>query len=484
MQEQVKDIESVLKCLTSKLGELEKTVSEQGTEIDRLNRLDTCHKKDMHEAKQTIRKLEAENNELKEKLSKYEKPEKDSHNSSVPPSKESIKSREIRRTQSLRQKSGRKSGGQEGHTGRTLPTSENPDLIELHRPEFCPECGRPLGECKSEIIGKMQVIDIPMPFPLATEHQYYRTECTCGHHIECECPNCRITYGANIRALIVYLAHVQCLSFARICETLKDLYNLAISQGTIQSILKDAGNKAETPYEEIRQRICRSKVTGADETGAHVGKEHHWNWIFENPLLTYVFQKKSRVMEAIDDKFPGGLPNTVLVTDRHQSYFNMNVQAHQVCLAHLLRNAQYLTELDPKQNWSTRFVDLLHRAIRLKKHTPFKQITPRKVLLIKNKMSKLLNESLTHLDKEFETFRKGIVKVKDYLFTFLTEEAVPYDNNASERGIRKIKIKQKVSGCFRTNEGADIFSMIHSIAETAKKNHKSKFNAILAVVSQ
>ena len=96
-------------------------------------------------------------------------------------------------------------------------------------------------------------------------------------------------------------------------------------------------------------------------------------------------------------------------------------------------------------------------------------------------MSKLLTESLTHLHKDFETFKKGIYKVKDYLFTFLTDFSIPYDNNASERGVRKIKVKQKVCGCFRTDEGADIFAQIHSIVETAKKNGNSKYAAILAM---
>ena len=99
-------------------------------------------------------------------------------------------------------------------------------------------------------------------------------------------------------------------------------------------------------------------------------------------------------------------------------------------------------------------------------------------------MKNVFGESLTHLDEEFEKFKKGILKVKDYLFTFLTNPHVPYDNNAIERGVRKIKIKQKVSGCFRTDSSADDFAELHSIAETAMKNGNSKFNAILAVVQQ
>ena len=111
-------------------------------------------------------------------------------------------------------------------------------------------------------------------------------------------------------------------------------------------------------------------------------------------------------------------------------------------------------------------------------------ITSRKIKVLKTKMKNLLGESLTHLDNEFEKFKRGILKVKDYLFTFLSNPSVPYDNNASERGVRKIKIKQKVSGCFRTDGGADDFAKLHSITETAMKNGNSKFNAILAVVQQ
>ena len=146
-----------------------------------------------------------------------------------------------------------------------------------------------------------------------------------------------------------------------------------------------------------------------------------------------------------------------------------------------MRNAEYLNELDTEQDWSRRFIHLIGHAINIRRN---QKITPRKVKIIKTKMKKLLGESLTHLDDEFEKFKKGILKVQEYLFTFLSDMHVPYDNNASERGVRKIKIKQKVSGCFRTDGGADDFAKLHSIAETAMKNGNSKFKAILAVVRQ
>lgn len=186
-------------------------------------------------------------------------------------------------------------------------------------------------------------------------------------------------------------------------------------------------------------------------------------------------------MKAINKHFPDGLPNSTLVTDRHGSYFKMNVKNHQVCIAHLLRNIQYLSEFDCAQNWSTRVSSLLRETIHLRKTTHFEDIP---ISTFKERLDRLLNESVTHLHEDFQKFKNGLTKCKDYLFTFLENRNVPYDNNGSERGIRKIKVKQKVSGCFRTEQGADTFMNIHSIVETAKKNGNSKYNAILAVMEQ
>jgi transposase len=337
-----------------------------------------------------------------------------------------------------------------------------------------------LGGTPYRKIRKTQIIDIKFVIE-TTENQYYEKVCECGCVNNCDAPNCRIKYGDTLRAFVSYLNAVQCIPFRRISEIISDLCGQKISEGTVQNILRGNSKKSDDAYEEIRKRVERSQVVGADETGAAVGKELHWNWIFQTDLLTYVFQMKSRGQKAIDAKFPKGLPHSTLVTDRHQSYFNMNVKDHQVCLAHLLRNAEYLNELDTGQDWSRRFIHLIAHAIDLRRES---NITQRKIKVLKTKMKKLLGESLTHLDEEFESFKKGVNKVRDYLFTFLNDPHVPYDNNASERGVRKIKIKQKVSGCFRTDSGADDFAKLHSIAETAMKNGNSKFNAILAVVKQ
>ena len=494
MARQCTDIDEVLRSINLRLRKLEKSDSEKTEEIGRLNRIVcqkdkeihklklelTSTKSDLADAKTRIKELEDENDEKDDSVGSSGKPEKNCSNSSVPPSQESIAARELRRTKSLRKPSGKPSGGQPGHKGSTLQSVSTPDRIIKHEPAYCKCCGRPLDGIEYRKIRKTQIIDIKFVVE-TTEEQYYEKVCQCGCVNNCDAPNCRIKYGDNIRTLVSYLNVVQCIPFKRIAELISDLCGRRMSEGTIQNILKGNSAKSDNAYEEIRKRIECAPVVGADETGAAVGKQLHWNWIFQTDALTYVYQLKSRGQEAVDSKFPNGLPHSTLVTDRKQTYFKMNVKDHQVCLAHLLRNAEYLNELDAKQDWSRRFIHLLAHAIDLRRN---KTITQRKIKVLKTKMKNLLGESLSHLDEEFERFKKGILKVKDYLFTFLSNPLVPYDNNASERGVRKIKVKQKVSGCFRTDEGADDFAKLHSIAETAMKNGNSKFNAILAVVQQ
>lgn len=495
MARQCTDIEEILRSINQRLRKLEKSDSEKTEEIGRLNRVICQKDKEIHnlkvelassksdlaDAKTRIKELEGEEPaEEDESSSSSEKPEKNSSNSSVPPSQESIAARELRRTKSLRKPSGKPSGGQPGHKGSTLQSVSTPDRIVKHEPAYCKCCGRPLDGIESRKIRKTQIVDIKFVVE-TTEEQYYEKACQCGCVNNCDAPNCRIKYGDNIRALVSYLNVVQCIPFKRIAELISDLCGQRISEGTVQNILKGNSAKSDKTYDEIRKRIECAPVVGADETGAAVGKQLHWNWIFQTDALTYVYQLKSRGQEAVDSKFPNGLPHSTLVTDRKQTYFKMNVKDHQVCLAHLLRNAEYLNELDAKQDWSRRFIHLLAHAIDLRRN---KTITQRKIKVLKTKMKNLLGESLSHLDDEFERFKKGILKVKDYLFTFLSNPLVPYDNNASERGVRKIKVKQKVSGCFRTDSGADDFAKLHSIVETAMKNGNSKFNAILAVVQQ
>lgn len=172
-------------------------------------------------------------------------------------------------------------------------------------------------------IRKIQIVDIKVVVE-TSEEQYYEKVCECGCVNNCEAPNCRIKYGYNLRALVTYLNVVQCIPFKRIADLISGLSGQNISEGTVQNILKKRIVARQILYTKKYARgLETAPVVGADETGAAVGKHLHWNWIFQNDLLTYVYQSESRGQKAIDSKFPKGLPNSTLVTDRHQSYFKM-----------------------------------------------------------------------------------------------------------------------------------------------------------------
>jgi len=467
VKEQVLDIALVLKSINGKIDGLTK-------------QLNSAH--------QEIVVLKKENSVLKERLAIYETP-KDSHNSSIPPSKDSLaaqgeKSKKLLATSSLREKSGKPSGGQIGHKGHTLEMANEPDSVVEHQPYFCTRCGNELSDVEGEVVEIRQVFDIPIPVrPLVAEHQLIGKKCSCGHCNKIDFPKevrSRVSYGANIRALVTYLNCNQYVPYNRLTEVLKDCFGVQLSQGTVKNILDDAAAKSLSAYHEIRNRVEQSKVVGADETGEDINGELHWEWVFQTPKLTYIYSDKSRGKSAVDKHFENGLPNSILVTDRHSSYFNMSVADHQLCLAHVLRNLIFLTELDENQSWSTQLSELIREAIHKRKTEVWEEIDRNSII---DRFNKLLETCTDNLHQNIIALIKSLRKYKEHVFKFLFNPEVPYENNASERAVRNLKVKQKVSGMFKSNTGADTYCQIQSLTQTAKKNNQNPFLVILAVTN-
>jgi transposase/regulator of replication initiation timing len=467
---------ALLKEQLRQASEREKSLREQIEHLsDQINRLSD-------QFNTRISALEKENTELRERLSRYERPSKDSHNSSIPPSKESIKAQAVRRTKSLRTPSGRPSGGQNGHKGTTLLINPTPDETVIHSPQYCCCCGNSLESISERQAEVRQSIDIPLPVSqIVTNHVSMERTCRCGHKNRGSFPSyvkSGVSYGVNIHALVAYLSTVQYIPFQRLTNILNELYGIEMSQGSISNILNRMRKQSQTGYEAIRERIANAPVVGADETGENMNGKLQWMWAFQNRVATYVFQDASRGKSAIDGHFPEGLSRSRLVTDRHASYFNVDTAGHQLCLAHLLRNLIYLGELNREQTWSADMLHLLRESIHLRKSTPFALIDAGD---IKKKFNDLIRVNVSSSGEKFETLRKSLEKHKEHLFQFLEHEDVPYDNNASERAIRPLKVKQKVSGMFKSDDNADAFCQLHSIADTAKKNNRDPFLAFIAV---
>ncbi len=408
---------------------------------------------------------------LNKRLEKYEHP-KNSNNSSIPPSKD--ENRPMRK--SLREKSGLKPGGQKGRKGNTLRMVETPDTIQKHNPFYCNCCGENLDTIPSEYKGKRQVYDIPKIEIKITEHQIYTKHCKCGHVNQGTYPqeaNAPVNYGSNIESLIGYFHTRQYIPFKRMKEIFSDVFHAPISEGGIHYVLDRLVAKAQPAYDLIKQRLQSNTkyAIGSDETGMKVNGDKHWAWTWQNDEATFITITDNRGQKSIDQTFKEGFKKSVLVHDCWSSHFNTNAITHQICIAHLLRDLNYLNELY-EHNWSQTIKLLLQIALNLKKQmsaVDYYIHNPRR-LQIENRLDFLINYELPLEKKELIRFQNRLRKYRDYIFTFLYRFEVPPDNNASERAIRNVKVKQKVSGQFRSTNGAFRFAVLRSITDTVIKN--------------
>ena len=432
-----------------------------------------------------VEELTKENAHLRERLSKYETP-KNSNNSSVPPSKDENRPQ---RNKSLRKKSDRKAGGQQGRKGKTLNMVDQPDVEKKHEPQYCQCCGANLDAMTLEYAGKRQVIDIPPIEPIITEHQIFKCTCNCGHTTTSSFPqgiNTPVSYGENLQSLIGYFYARQYLPFKRMQEMFNDVFGLSISEGGIHCLLNKIVEKAQPAYQLIKQKLTNKKTTviGSDETGMKVNTDKHWAWTWQNHEATFITITDNRGIKSIKQNFNSGFSNAVLVHDCWKSHFNTTALSHQLCIAHLLRDLNYLDERY-EHKWSRICKMLFYSALQLKDEMSvsdyYQPCIKRKS--IEKRLDQLLDYPISKDFKEMVTFQKRLIKYRDYLFVFLYHPQVPPDNNASERAIRNIKVKQKISGQFKSPKGAFNFTVLRSITDTAIKNGRNILETLKCIAT-
>jgi len=437
------------------------------------------HLENVEKENLTLRK---ENVILRQKLSKFENP-KNSNNSSIPPSKDENR---LLKTKSLRKKGG-KVGGQIGRKGNTLKMADKPDKVIAYVPDFCVDCGCDLQDIAKQFIGKRQVVDIPVIQAEYIEHRIYKRQCNCGHSTSSSYPqnvNASISYGANTESIVGYLFSRQYMPFERMREFFNSTFHLPISEGGIHELLKRLANKATPAYNLIKEKIEASKVVGADETGAKINGKKSWVWTWQNEKLTYIAPSDNRGFATIESNFKNGFKNAVLIHDCWKSHFKTPAFNHQICVAHLLRELNYFIEVhsDP---WAIKFRQLLLESLRIKRNMKQNDysIAHQSKIDIKARFELLLMQNIDEKNVEMLTFHKRIIKYREYLFNFLEYPDVPPDNNGSERAIRNIKVKQKISGQFKSFAGAMNFAILRSITDTAIKNGQNVLGALFTIAN-
>lgn len=454
--------------LEKKITQLFKRIDALESEVDTLKRENSTLKKDKA-------RLEKKINTLENKLHK-----KNSRNSSIPPSKDENR---IKPNQSLRTKSGKRSGGQKGHTGTTLKMEDNADKYIDHKSVFCSCCAKRL-EGEHLLKGRRQVIEIPPIHPIVTEHRIYSIICTCGKTTTSTYPKdvtAPISYGASVRAYAGYLSVGQYIPMKRIAEVFEHIFNIKLSEGTICNMLSKLTKQCMPAYEELRNRLERSTVVGSDETGCVVNGKKSWMWVWQNKDLTYIAASHTRGYQAILDNFPNGFIHGTLLSDCWAAQLKTPSPNNQLCLAHIQRELKYFIE-SCENKWSEKLLKLIYTALSLRRKILTEPNRDFTILIEKvQKVCSLLLHQVTTGPKKLQTLKKRLMKHKTAIWVFLDQLDVPPDNNSSERAIRNVKVKQKISGQFKSINGATQFAVLRSIYDTARKNDLKAFDAFKAV---
>jgi len=420
---------------------------------------------------------------------KQEKPPKNSNNSSIPPSIEIVDPKKKGKNQSLREKSDKSAGGQKGRVGTTLKQSDTPDEIEevLFKTDNCKKCGESLTDTVAKLKEKRQVLDLKLSSieTKIKEYQSFSKICpACGYDnhdnsfAKGVTPN--ISYGSNITAIVSYLSVSQYMAHKRIVSLLSDLFNVNIAEGTVNSLLKKASTLSEVEIQKITTALESASIVGIDETGCKINSSKHWHWTFQNSANTLVVVNKSRGIAVINTTFTNGFKNACVVHDNYSSYSSLECASEQLCLAHKMRDLNYAIDCD-NTKLAKGLKELLKEAIRDDKEP----LTQEQRVTLKAQYDKSLEHllSMPTLQKsETEKQVKSITKSRDKIFTFLLDEDIPADNNGSERAIRNIKVKQKVSGQYKSFEGAEYYSNIRSIVDTSRKRGLNEFESLTRMI--
>jgi transposase-like protein len=418
-----------------------------------------------------------------------EKPKKDSNNSSIAPS---ANMNNPKKNQSLREPSGKKSGGQKGRVGKTLKQSDEPDnVVELDfNIDNCKNCNAPLEDIEKELKEKRQILDLELSKlnTQITEYQSFSKICSvCGFENHDNAfpalvaPH--ISYGVNITAMVSYLSVSHYISYKRIVSLLSNLFKVELSEGVVDRMIKRTSSLSKTEIKKIVETLELSSIVGIDETGCKVNGERYWHWAFQDEKNTLIVANKSRGTTVINENFENGFVNACVVHDNYSSYNTLISNKEQLCLAHKLRDLNYAIECDDTQVMKDLKLLIKEAMIDHKENFTIRQ---REILKqeYEKTLEYLLNQeaipkSETH--KQLNSFRKA--HEKNQIFTFLEHPNIPPDNNGSERAIRNVKVKLKVSGQFKSFQGAKDYASLRSIIDTSRKRGLNEFDSLVGAIS-
>jgi|GWRWMinimDraft_7_1066015.scaffolds.fasta_scaffold01701_1 transposase len=410
-----------------------------------------------------------------------------SHNSSKPPSTDGLNKPQPK---SLRQAGQKPKGGQQGHKGHTLKQVEHPDHIESHSPpSHCAACHRPLTD--AVVVETRQVFDIPPLRHEVTEHRVLEACCTCGKVHRGGFPaevSAPVQYGARIKAAVVHLTHHHMMPVARTGALTGDLFGLPISDATVLAINEEARTLLAPTVDTIGDTLKAAPVAHADETGMRVAGQIRWLHVMASATLTWLGSHANRGKKAFDAfGILTGFVGT-LVHDGWKPYRDLAC-VHALCNAHHLRELIYVFE-EMGQVWAKHMNGLLVEACH-EVSASGGALTKDRIAHYRFAYARILAEGEADNPRAPPSGKRGRTRQSkalnlldrlrthaDDVWRFMTDHNVPFSNNIAEQAVRMPKVKQKISGGFRTPTGLDTFCTIRSYLATL---HKQDVNLFIAL---
>ncbi len=421
---------------------------------------------------------------------------KDSHNSHLPPSSDRFARK--KRTRSLRTSSGKKPGGQPKHKGETIQWCSHPDEIIRHAVSACSHCQAELSAVAPQVVEARQIIELPCKRQLVIEHQAEQKWCPeCGEVSAAAFPQevrARVQYGSSVAAATSLLVVQHLLPIGRAAEVLWDLPGISISEATIATQLQRAATQLEPVEQQIKEALIVASVLHQDESSVYVAGQRWWTHVSATCALTHYAVHPKRGKEALDaigilPKFRGRS-----LHDGWSSYWLYEC-LHALCNVHHLRELLFLYE-EQQQEWAQEMKELLlsmkaacdqARAAGRRSLDPleiadwtrhyeavlqagYQANPPDPPPLVPKKGRRKQSAACNLLDR--------LCKHQEAVLAFLQDLRVPFDNSQAERDIRMIKVQQKVSGCFRTPMGAQIFCRLRSYLSSLRKQGLNLFTAL------